>query len=381
MNSNKQNSSGIPPRVPQRRSHTVLLCTIIAICGVLLSGVVGYAAAGYASRPADNTTTITEDSSGNRVYTTNSSDIVALDVSQVVPKIAPSVVEITTEIVTNGNSIFQQYIAQGAGSGVILSEDGYIVTNNHVIEGASNITVKLMTGEEYTATLIGTDSATDVAILKIDANGLTPAKVGNSDEIQVGEVTIAIGNPLGSLGGTVTTGIISAVGREITISGETMTLLQTDAAINSGNSGGGLFNADGELIGIVNAKTAASGIEGLGFAIPISDVVPVIEDLEANGKVTSRPMINASLTDITAESGTSMTPGVYVVQVVEGGAAANAGLLYGDRIVSVDGQDVSTTAEVKKILREHAIGDIIEMVIERNNQTQTVTLQLNQAMN
>ncbi|MCF0260025.1 MAG: trypsin-like peptidase domain-containing protein, partial [Erysipelotrichaceae bacterium] len=331
MNSQKMPTPPAPKKSGSRGSHNakvIGICTVITLCGVGAAGFAGYAGGRLASgsNTASSTTHIGKENS-----TPVTTSVEVKDVSSVVEKVSPSVVEITTEVVSNGNSMFGQYVASGAGSGVILSEDGYIVTNNHVIENASNIQVKTPDGQSYTAKLVGTDPQTDIAVIKVDAAGLTPAAIGNSDNIQVGQAAIAIGNPLGSLGGTVTTGIISAVGREITVEGETMTLLQTDAAINSGNSGGGLFDASGNLIGIVNAKQAATGIEGLGFAIPISDVTQVISDLVDHGTVTSRPLLNVTLQDVPEGYSTRLEPGVYIYQVNEGGAAAQAGLKTGDK--------------------------------------------------
>lgn len=383
-----KNFGSVPPQVPgykpPRKSGNgkiYAICASIAICGVLVSGGAAYAGTRLAEAQApqetivDNTVTGETGGSGN-------TNVKVIDASNVVAKVRPSVVEITTEIVSSGNSLFQQYISEGAGSGVILTDDGYIVTNDHVIDGASTITVKTMDGQEYPAQLVGTDPQTDIAVIKIDATGLTPAEVGNSDTIEVGEPAIAVGNPLGSLGGTVTTGVISAVGREITIEDETMTLLQTDAAINPGNSGGGLFNEDGQLIGVVNAKQSASGIEGLGFAIPISDVESIIEELKTNGEVTSRPYLNVSLQDIgentyyTNGSREPLEPGVYIVQVIRGGTADQAGLKVGDRIISFDGEEVDSTATLKKKLRQHVVGDEVEVVIDRDGQEQTINMTL-----
>lgn len=378
-------ANNTPPRVPNRKSSNRKIYTsvaVIGLCTVLLSGAAGFAgsyfgnAASQPSQPAYKTSDNTANSSSNG--STSTAGYTVTDVSDVVARLRPSVVEITTESVSSGNSIFGQYTAQGAGSGVILSEDGYIVTNNHVVENADTITVKTFDGKEYPATLCGTDPQTDIAVIKIDAQGLSAATIGNSDDIKVGEATIAIGNPLGSLGGTVTTGIISAVGREITIENETMTLLQTDAAINPGNSGGGLFDANGNLIGIVNAKQSDTGIEGLGFAIPISDVTNVIDDLISNGKVTSRPVLNVSLQDITDSyfNYNSLDPGVYVVQIVPGGTADAGGVKYGDKIISFDGEEISSSSDVRNILKRHKIGDEVEIVVERDGQQQTLKLTL-----
>lgn len=375
-----------PPKVPKRKTarNGAVIGTVAAVglCTVLLSGVAGYTGYKVASRSIsqDHVTQYVSPAQEKIKDSYHNSSIQVLDVSGIVSELRPSVVEISTESMSSGNSIFGQYISQGAGSGVILSEDGYIVTNNHVVQGATSIMVKTMDGQEHKAELVGLDPTTDIAVIKIDAQDLTPAKVGNSDTLKVGEAAIAIGNPLGSLGGTVTTGIISAVGREITIDNETMTLIQTDAAINPGNSGGGLFNINGELIGIVNAKQADTGIEGLGFAIPISDVTSIIEDLESNGKVTTRPVLNVSLQEIQDATyfgqNRQLEPGIYIVQVIEGGTADRAGLQIGDRIISFDGQSVESSSDVKKILRQHKIGDQVEMEIDRNGQTETITLTL-----
>lgn len=298
-----------------------------------------------------------------------------LSVADVASVAADSVVEITTESVQT-NSMFGNYISSGAGSGVIISKDGYIVTNNHVIDGATKITVTLRDGTSYNATLVGTDSQTDIAVVKIDANDLTPAVFGDSDKLTVGEDAIVIGNPLGQLGGTVTNGIISALDREITIDGETMTLLQTNAAINPGNSGGGLFNAAGELVGIVNAKSSGSDIEGLGFAIPINTAQPVIEQLISNGYVTGRPSMGVSLINIndaqTAMSYRVQELGVYVVRT----NVPNSPFVTGDRIVSIDGEQVNEYADVKSIVQSHKVGDTLSVVISRGGSEQTVEVTL-----
>ena len=348
---------------------------ILVICVALLSGVFGFAGsfAYYKLFHKDNGITI-EQNNSEAVGKVN-----ALDVSDVVDACHSSVVEISTETATNGNNPFQQYIMQGAGSGVILSEDGYIVTNHHVIDEATSIIVRTVDGKEYPAKIVGSDAQTDLAVLKVEAKNLHPTKVGNSNQLQVGDTAIAIGNPLGSLGGTVTTGIISALNREITIEGETMTLLQTDTAINPGNSGGGLFDAKGDLIGIVNAKQSAEGIEGLGFAIPISDALPILDELIENGHVVSRPALNLSLYDVQSNRDSdslNLKEGVYVVQIVPNGAADKAGLQQMDRIVSFDGKEVKSASEIKDLLKKHKVGETLKIVIERNNKkiTKDITL-------
>ena len=349
---------------------------IITTVGIiLLSGVVGFCT-GYAGSHLSNNANVTIQQQTNK---SNSGTVQVSDVSDIVEKCKDSVVEITTESVSSGNSIFGQYVSQGAGSGVIISKDGYIVTNNHVVSGATSLKVTTTDGTEYDASVVGKDSQTDLAVIKVDANNLQAATLGDSDILQVGDPAIAIGNPLGELGGTVTTGIISATDRQITIDDETMTLLQTDAAINPGNSGGGLFNADGNLIGIVNAKESSTGIEGLGFAIPITPAQDIITELMQNGSVTSRPALNVSLYDYTSNNQSQYSKykdGCYIVQIVKNGAADKAGLKQNDRILSFDGEQIQSTSDVKNVLKKHKIGDTVKMVVERDSKKITVEITL-----
>lgn len=363
---------------PEFRSKTYVpvrnkIITTVGI--ILLSGVVGFGT-GYAGSHLSNNANVTIQQQTNKSY---SGTVQVSDVSDIVEKCKDSVVEITTESVSSGNSIFGQYVSQGAGSGVIISKDGYIVTNNHVVSGATSLKVTTTDGTEYDASVVGKDSQTDLAVIKVDANNLQAATLGDSDILQVGDPAIAIGNPLGELGGTVTTGIISATDRQITIDDETMTLLQTDAAINPGNSGGGLFNADGNLIGIVNAKESSTGIEGLGFAIPITPAQDIITELMQNGSVTSRPALNVSLYDYTSNNQgqySKYEDGCYIVQIVKNGAADKAGLKQNDRILSFDGEQIQSTSDVKNVLKKHKIGDTVKMVVERDSKKVTVEITL-----
>ena len=363
---------------PEFRSKTYVpvrnkIITTVGI--ILLSGVVGFGT-GYAGSHLSNNANVTIQQQTNK---SNSGTVQVSDVSDIVEKCKDSVVVITTESVSSGNSIFGQYVSQGAGSGVIISKDGYIVTNNHVVSGATSLKVTTTDGTEYDASVVGKDSQTDLAVIKVDANNLQAATLGDSDILQVGDPAIAIGNPLGELGGTVTTGIISATDRQITIDDETMTLLQTDAAINPGNSGGGLFNADGNLIGIVNAKESSTGIEGLGFAIPITPAQDIITELMQNGSVTSRPALNVSLYDYTSNNQgqySKYEDGCYIVQIVKNGAADKAGLKQNDRILSFDGEQIQSTSDVKNVLKKHKIGDTVKMVVERDSKKVSVEITL-----
>jgi len=292
---------------------------------------------------------------------------------------ANSVVEITTETVTT-DSWMQQYVTNGAGSGVIMTQDGYIITNNHVIDGANKITVRLKNGTTYAASLIGTDSKSDVALLKINATGLTPAVFGDSDSLKLGDTAIAIGNPLGQLGGTVTEGIISALDRELVIDGKAMALLQTDAAINPGNSGGGLFNDKGELVGIVVAKSSGSDVEGLGFAIPVSTAKTVADQLKQYGYVKGRIDTGMSFIDLTSAQKALMYGvsrlGVYVQSVESGSNAAKAGFKAGDMIAQVGNTKITGEAALTQTLDQYKVGDTVSITVVRSGYSGTLSLKL-----
>ncbi len=276
----------------------------------------------------------------------------------------------------------------GSGSGVIITSDGYIVTNNHVVEGGQNIRVCLQDGSEYEATLIGTDSYSDLAVIKIDANGLPAATLGTSSNMTVGDPVFAIGNPLGVLSSSVSQGIISGLDRTINVDGHNMTLMQTDAAVNPGNSGGGLFNANGELIGIVNAKSYGLDVEGIGFAIPMDTAKSIIMDLIDLGYVTGRPYLGISMQDVALRfgSGYSSNPffsfggnyvtGVQVVAVEEGSPAQNAGLQVNDVIVGLDDQEITGTSQLSALLYEYKVGDTVTISVLRGNETQQLSVTL-----
>ena len=309
----------------------------------------------------------------------------SLTTEQVADLVSPSVVVITTEQVVYSQWSWygQNQVESGAGSGVIISSDGYILTCAHVVDGASTITVTI-DDKDYTATLVGEDTTSDIAVIKIDADGLTPATVGNSDSLKVGQSVMAVGNPLGELGGTVTSGIVSALNRSVSIQSSsavnTMSLIQMDASVSPGNSGGGLFNMNGELVGIVNAKSSSSDAEGLGFAIPINDAIKVAQELLENGYVTGRPYLGITYLAVTDAQTASQLGvnayGVYVVEVVKGGPAEKAGLQAGDRIVSVDGTEIASKDDLGTLMQKHAAGDTLSITIARDGQMQTVNVTL-----
>lgn len=307
----------------------------------------------------------------------------ALTVPEIVNKVMPSVVGVSSTFEYQISYGFGQSATQsgtGTGTGIVMTADGYIITNAHVIYDenyglAKSVSVMLVDETEYDANIIGYDTESDIAVLKIQAENLVPAEFGNSDELQVGELVIAIGNPLGfELFGSVTSGIVSALNRDIDINEKEMTLIQTDAAINSGNSGGPLVNSYGQVIGINSAKMSSSygsaSIEGLGFAIPITDAKTIIDDLIQYGYVTGRPQIGITGEDITESMASyyQVPMGVYVRFMDPEGAAAKAGIQIGDIIVAINNEPVTTTDELNKAKADYKAGDTITLTISRNNQ-------------
>ena len=293
-----------------------------------------------------------------------------LSQEDIIAKCMDAVVSIDIKMASGSTDVYA-----GSGSGVIITEDGYIVTCNHVIEGSSVILVYLNDGTEYDAELIGADSVTDIAVVKINATGLPYAPLGSSTDLRVGNRVYAIGNALGELSNTVTDGIISGLDRQIEIEKQSMTVLQTSAAINSGNSGGALFLCNGELVGIVNAKssgTTSSGatIEGLAFAVPIDTAKPIIADLMDNGFVTGRPFLGVSTTDSNYSTGWfNYVSYPVVAYVVEGGSADVAGIQVNDIITKIDGKDVNSSVALRAMINTYNIGDKITVTVMRGNTT------------
>ncbi|MBQ2160917.1 MAG: trypsin-like peptidase domain-containing protein [Firmicutes bacterium] len=359
-------SAGSYAREPKYVTRKAMIITVI-IC-MLLSAFVGAACYALAMSTFGGTTI------DKTIKTTNYNLAKAtgsvLSLQEIIAKNENSVVAISTETMSTDFWV-GQYVTQGAGSGVIYSEDGYVITNNHVIDGASNIKVTLYDGTEYEATLVATDSMTDVAVLKIDATGLQPVTFGDMNNVNVGDAVVAIGNPLGTLSGTATEGIVSALEREITLDGKQMTLIQTSASINPGNSGGGLFDQYGNLIGIVVAKSSGSDVEGLGFAIPCDKVSSVAKSLIENGYVEGRPQAGIVIIDLTdpqtaMQYGATIT-GVYIKDVT-GKNAKKAGLKSGDLIYYVDDTKITSTAQLVALIQSHQVGDVLTFTVVRDNE-------------
>lgn len=294
----------------------------------------------------------------------------ALTVKQISQKVRTSVVGVTGQ---SSNS----FSSSSVGSGIIMSSDGYIITNNHVIEGMTAINVVLDDGTAYSARIIGSDARTDLAVIKVDAKGLTPAEFGDSDKLEQGDPAIAIGNPAGlQLQNTVTSGIISAINRDIIIEDRTMTLIQTDASINPGNSGGPLVNEFGQVIGINTIKVGISYYEGLGFAIPINTAKPIIDELISNGYIKGRPSIGINGQSISARDAAfyGLPEGLYVEYVHPHSDAFRKGLRRGDVITKMNGTKLSSTAEIKKIRDNFKAGDKVTLTVFRNAKEVDMTI-------
>lgn len=363
-------------------------------CGVLGAGIVVGTCFGIPSIREDILGETNLKESDDTSVNLNTQQISLLDYSDtavgVAKKVLPSIVGIN--VTYSVNSIFYngQGTATAQGSGVIISEDGYILTNNHVVNSssstssfyelgkASKITVQLYNDDtEYEAEIVGTDEQTDLAVIKIDKDGLTAAELGDSDSVQVGEFCMAIGNPLG-LGSTVTDGIVSAVNREVTDEdGNSYLAIQTNAAINSGNSGGALVNSQGQVIGINTLKVSGDGVEGVGFAIPINSTKDIYEQLIQYNKV-KRPYLGIGGIDVNEQTAraNNLTVGIYVKSLENFSAAERAGIKVGDVIVKAHGQTVETMDELNEIKNQKEIGDKMTLTIWRNGNTQDIEVTL-----
>ena len=347
---------------------------IIIIIGIILVSVISSLTTYFLVRGNNAQISV-----GNTTYNVENVENPVVAVAQIA---GPSVVGVKVDFYEQGFFGELQETSE-EGSGIIYSEDGYIITNYHVVEDAisstsAQVTVTLSNQEEYTAKIIGTDSVTDLALLKIEATGLTPATFGKSSDLQVGELAVAIGNPLGQeFAGSVTVGYISALNRSITTDGRTYQLIQTDAAINPGNSGGALVNAKGEVIGINTVKVTDTTVEGLGFAIPSDDALKIIEELKLTGKIV-RPYIGIygiDMDEATAQRN-KLVEGVYVYQVFSGSPAEAAGISRGDIIVEFDGQQVKTKQELNNAKNQKSIGDKVKVKVYRGGDYQELEITL-----
>lgn len=347
-----------------------VLSAFLAICftaAVSIGSISGYV--WYMNQNGGGTTV----DGGTRVIYTLAEQEGALTSQEIFVKASPWVVSITSY------SQSRYGTSTSTGTGIIMSEDGYIITNHHVISGATKVVVTLKGGKEYTATVVGSEAKTDIAVLKIAANGLDAAEFGTSAELVVGDTAIVIGNPLGlEFADTMTQGIISSTEREVSIEGNMMSLIQTTAAVNPGNSGGPIINSRGQVIGVVNAKIAQENVEGIGFAIPIDKALQIVNDLIDYGYVASRPMLGITVQSISEEQAYyyGYEAGVTVTEVTTGSSADLGGVKVGDKILAFNGVAISTADELNFQKEKCSIGDVITMTVERAGEEIVLTITL-----
>lgn len=372
------------PPMPHK-SHRGLKLTALCLVFALVGGLAGGAAVRFVPALSGNETTLFEGHAPVAVTMANVTTDQPMTGAQVYAANVGSSVGITTELVTT-NFWGQTVKGAAAGSGFVVSHDGYILTNYHVIDGASSIQVAFADGTSYPATLVGGEEPNDIAVLKIEADGLTPVVLGDSDNLVVGEQVCAIGNPLGELTFTFTSGYVSAKDRSISMqNGEVMNMLQTDTAINSGNSGGPLFNMYGQVIGITTAKYSSSSssssasIEGIGFAIPINDVKDMVKDIIEKGYVTGKPNIGIIMSNVSSDAQRYGIPaGASVTTVLEGSCGQKAGLQAGDIITAVNDTEVSSSNQLSSLIKGYKAGDSVSLTIYRNGESQTLSVTLDE---
>lgn len=377
-----------PPKKEKKKRFWPKALALCLVCA-LLGGAGGVAGSAYffgknGGVGGGSTTIYESDREPTAVTVSYTNTGKELSTEEIYASWVNSTVGISTEIVTT--NYFGQQVSAAAGSGFVISSDGYIVTNYHVIEGASTIKVTFYDGTEYDATLVGGEQSNDVAVLKIDAQGLTPVIIGDSDAMNVGQTVTAIGNPLGELTFSQTAGIISAKDRTVTLSGGTkINMLQTDCTINSGNSGGPLFNNYGEVIGITSAKYSNNGsyseatIEGIGFAIPINDVIDIIRDLIEHGYVTGKPSVGIIQTSVTTEVQRYGIPaGAEVLAILEGSCAEKGGLQMGDIITAVGETAVTGSSDLQTAIKNYRAGDTVTFTVFRNGESIELQLTLDE---
>ena len=380
------------PQAPKKKQHRGGAWVVaLALCFAILGGAIGGGTVwllthnNTTSAGGSSSTTIQQGRHENVTVDINEIETGKLmTAAEVYAKNVNSTVGIQTSI-TSTNLWGQQTTSAASGSGFILTADGYIVTNYHVIQNANSVTVSTYGGASYNAKIVGYDESNDLAVLKIEATGLSPVVLGSSEKLNVGDTVLAIGNPLGELTFSLTTGVVSALNREVTFSGGTvMDLLQTDCAINSGNSCGALFNLYGEVVGITNAKYSGSSssgasIDNIAFAIPIDSVRAIVESIIEKGYY-AKPVIGVSVTDVDENSRQLGIPaGAWVKEVTAGGAAEAAGIQANDVITAINGTEISGVSDLKRILAKASAGDELSLAVWRKNQSLTLTVVVREA--
>lgn len=365
----KAGGSGKKSKHKFLRGALAVVLALGLMAGISVGSIMGYV--WYTDKNgATGGTTV---SGGQKVIYTLSKSDGALTSQEIYVKASPWVVAITSQSRT------QFGMATSSGTGIIMSDDGYIITNHHVIDGATTVTVTLGDDKEYEATVVGSEAKSDIAVLKIDATGLEAAEFGQSSELVTGDAAIVIGNPLGlDFADTMTQGIISSTEREVQIDQYIMTLIQIDASVNPGNSGGPLINSRGQVVGVVNAKIAEDNVEGIGFAIPIDSALDIANDLIKYGYVTNRPMLGITVQSITAEQAQfyGYEAGITVTDITAGSCAEAGGMKVGDKILSFNGVEVSDAAELNYQKDKCSIGDTVTVTVERNGEKLDLSITL-----
>ncbi len=374
-----------PKRKKKSFFKTPVFAAVVSavVTSALCFGIFAVCFSSFASngsqKPASNVLSVTGNQEGGIKNTATTLQGGQMSIPDIYDKLSPAVVSINSTTASTNTHLLGNG-ASSSGSGVILTADGYIVTNNHVIDGASIITVKTTANQSFDAQVIGADERTDLAVLKVKSDKELPyAELGDSSTLRVGDMALAIGNPLQeALASTLTVGYISAINRTMVIDGKQMTMLQTDAAINPGNSGGALINIYGQVIGINTAKSTGYDVEGLGFAIPVNEVISVVESIIKHGYVKGRPLVGITGIDVTEgiAKANNLPIGVYVDEVMKGGSADVAGIAPGDVILKFDGKEVTSIDDINEIKDEHNVGDKIDVSISRNGVKKNLTITL-----
>ncbi len=367
---------------PVKKNRMGLKITALALCCALLGGAVGGGVAWAVGGSGGNGTEVNVSSRPAAQVSVHTADgQTAMSDAEVYAAGVNSVVSINVTGTSGYNFFGQAVQTASAGSGFVLTKDGFIVTNYHVVKDADTVKVTMYNGDEYDARYVGGDEDYDIAVIKVDAADLQPVTLGDSDDLNVGDHVLAVGNPLGELTFSMSGGMVSCVNRAINVDGTPFNMIQTDASINPGNSGGPMFNQYGEVVGIVSAKYSSTGnesVEGLGFAIPINDVFAMIQDIMTNGYVTNKPYLGitgGTMTEqMAAQYRYDVKSGVFVYSVEEGKAADKAGLRMGDVITKVDDHDIKTMEDLTAVKKQYAAGDTVTLTVYRSGETMTVEL-------
>ena len=367
---------------PVKKNQMGLKITALALCCALVGGAVGGGVVWGVTRSGGSSTEMNVSSRpATQVALKQVDGKTAMTDAEVYAANANSVVSINVTGTSGTNFFGQPVQTASAGSGFVLTKDGYIVTNYHVVKDADTVKVTMYNGDEYDAKYVGGDEDYDIAVIKVEAADLQPVTLGNSDNLNVGDHVLAVGNPLGELTFSMSGGMVSCVNRAINVDGTPFNMIQTDASINPGNSGGPLFNQYGEVVGIVSAKYSSyssESVEGLGFAIPINDVIAMIQDIMTNGYVTNKPYLGITGGTMTSQMAAQyrydVTEGVFVYSVEEGSAAAQAGLKMGDVILKVDDTEIESMEDLTAVKKQYSAGDTVSLTIYREGQETTVEL-------